>query len=101
MSNYHDKYNCFYYSKEWRRLRDIKFKAEMGLCEECRAKGIIREGKEIHHILPIDKYWECRLHYDNLVCLCSDCHNAKHERISKLQQFLKEDEDGQKGEDKH
>ena len=54
----------------------------------CRKNGIIKEAKEIHHIIPIEEDWSKRLDYDNLIALCSDCHNAQHERISPLQKFL-------------
>lgn len=87
--NYHKKYNAFYTSKQWQRLRQQKFQDANGLCERCLKKGIVRAGKEVHHIVPIDKDWEKRLDYDNLILLCNDCHNEMHERISPLQEFLK------------
>ena len=87
--NYHEKYDSFYQSKEWQLLRNQKWVDADGLCEMCRAKGIIRSAKEIHHIEPITENWNKRLDYDNLIALCSDCHNAIHNRQSPLQQFLK------------
>lgn len=87
--NYHSKYNSFYCSREWQQLRQAKWVASDGLCELCREKGIIRSAKEIHHKTPIDEDWSKRLDYDNLIALCSDCHNAQHERISPLQKFFK------------
>ena len=86
--NYHEKYNSFYQSKEWHELRMAKWVDADGLCEMCRAKGIIKEAKEIHHRVPIDVDWSKRLDYDNLIALCSDCHNQQHLRISPLQKFL-------------
>lgn len=85
---YHEKFDKFYQSKEWQQLRQVKWVASDGLCEMCRAKGIIRSAKEIHHKIPIEEDWSKRLDYDNLIALCSDCHNAQHERISPLQKFL-------------
>jgi 5-methylcytosine-specific restriction protein A len=61
-----------------------------GLCEHCLKKGIVRAGREVHHIIPIEEDWNKRLDIDNLVLLCPDCHNAEHERISPLQKFLKD-----------
>lgn len=87
---YHEKFDKFYQSKEWQQLRQVKWVAENGLCELCRKNGIIKEAKEIHHVEPITENWSKRLDYDNLVALCSDCHNAQHERISPLQKFLKD-----------
>ena len=90
IKTYHEKFDKFYQSKEWQLLRNQKWVASEGLCEMCRAKGIIREAKEIHHIEPITENWNKRLDYDNLIALCSDCHNAQHKRISPLQKFLKD-----------
>ncbi len=87
--NYHEKFNGFYQSDAWRRLRAEKFAAACGLCERCKAKGVIREGKEVHHIIPIEKNWELRFAFDNLILLCAECHNAEHDRVSSLQRFNK------------
>ena len=87
-ANYHSKYNSFYCSREWQLLRQAKWCQADGLCEMCRAKGIIRSAKEIHHIVPIAVDWSKRLEYENLIALCSDCHNQQHLRTSPLQKFL-------------
>lgn len=87
---YHEKYNSFYQSNEWQNLRNRKFLDADGMCELCYKNGIKKCGKEVHHIIPIEEDWNKRLDYDNLILLCSDCHNAQHERISQLQKFLKE-----------
>ncbi len=85
--NYQQNFDFFYQSWEWKQLRAYKFTKENGLCERCRAKGIIRAGKEVHHIIPLDKNWEKRLDIENLILLCPDCHNEKHGRESSLQKF--------------
>lgn len=87
-ANYHEKYDSFYQSKEWSLLRNQKFYDAEGLCELCRKNGIIKEAKEVHHIVPIEIDWSKRLEYENLIALCSDCHNAIHNRQSPLQKFL-------------
>ena len=86
--NYHEKYAEFYNSAEWKKLRNQKFYDADGLCELCRKNGIIKEAKEIHHKIPLNVDWSKRLDYDNLIALCSDCHNQQHLRISPLQKFL-------------
>lgn len=88
--NYKEKYQSFYNSAEWKALRNYKWGMANGLCEHCLKKGIVRAGREVHHIIPIEEDWNKRLDFDNLVLLCSDCHNAEHERISPLQKFLKD-----------
>ena len=98
--NYHEKYNKFYQSKEWHELRMAKWVSANGLCELCLKNGIINEAREIHHIVPIEKDWSKRLDYDNLIALCSDCHNQQHLRISPLQKFFKSWETIENKEDK-
>ena len=88
-ASYHEKYNAFYQSAEWRRLRTLKFSEKNGLCERCLKRGIISKGEEVHHIIPIDEDWDKRLDADNLILLCHRCHNEEHERISPLQKFNK------------
>ena len=88
--NYHSKYNSFYCSREWQQLRQAKFDLANGLCEMCRKEGVIREGKEVHHIIKISQDWSKRLDFDNLILLCPEHHNLMHERISPLQKFLKD-----------
>ena len=67
IKTYHEKFDKFYQSKEWQHLRQAKWVASEGLCEMCRAKGIIRSAKEIHHRIPIEEEWSKRLDYDTLV----------------------------------
>ena len=88
IKTYHEKFDKFYQSKEWTLLRNQKFYDADGLCELCKKNGIIKEAKEVHHIVPIEIDWSKRLDYANLIALCSDCHNEQHERISPLQKFL-------------
>lgn len=87
---YNEKFSQFYNSNEWKNLRNQKFYDADGLCELCNKNKIIKQGREVHHIIPIETDWNKRLDYDNLILLCSDCHNAQHERISPLQKFLKD-----------
>jgi 5-methylcytosine-specific restriction protein A len=87
--NYNDKFSGFYASKEWQKLREHKFNDANGLCENCLAKGIIKEGVEVHHKIPIEKDWSKRLDYNNLILLCKECHQSEHERSGNLNEFLK------------
>lgn len=84
---YHKRFDRFYQSAAWRKIRAEKFATENGMCERCRKKGIVREGVEVHHKLSIEECWEKRLDFDNLVLLCADCHNKMHGRESALQKF--------------
>ena len=98
MSSYRERYQDFYNGKEWKELRDWKFADANGLCEECRENGKIVVGKEVHHIIPIEKDWEKRLDANNLKLLCPECHNSVHSRESQLQKFNKFWEELENGE---
>ena len=86
---YHEKYDTFYNSSEWKLLRNKKFYDANGLCEMCLAEKIFMEGREVHHKIFIEDDWNKRFDYDNLILLCPHHHNLMHERISPLQEFLK------------
>ena len=90
---YHELYNSFYCSKQWQELRNRKWYDADGLCEMCKKEGVVRAGKEVHHIVPIEEDWPKRFDYDNLILLCPEHHNEMHERISPLKKFLNEWDD--------
>lgn len=87
--NYHEKYKSFYQQKEWKDLRQQVFLEANGLCEECLKKKKIEEGKEVHHIVPIDEDWSKRYERNNLILLCDEHHRQSHGRSSPLQEFNK------------
>lgn len=68
----------FYNTKEWGSLRMRKLRAEHYECERCRAKGRYRRGKIVHHKKYLRDYPELALDYNNLECLCDECHNEEH-----------------------
>lgn len=87
--NYNDKFSSFYNSKKWHDLRNFKWQESNGLCEKCLAKGIVKEGVEVHHLVEISKDWNKRFDYNNLILLCKECHQEMHERSGSLNEFLK------------
>lgn len=74
-------------SSEWHRLRLRKWKAENGLCERCRQHGIVTPAVAVHHIIPVLKdrnRYNMRqrcFSYENLMCVCQDCHDALHAEL--------------------
>lgn len=84
---YHKNFDWFYQSGDWKALRAKRFTYANGLCERCKRNGVIKAGKEVHHVVPIEKDWSRRLDFENTILLCNDCHNAQHDRISPLQKF--------------
>ena len=73
---------AFYYSKAWKHTRALYIASVFGLCEQCRAKGILKPGKIVHHKIKLNKYnihdQEITLDFKNLEYVCKDCHEAQH-----------------------
>ena len=80
--NRDSKYKEFYNSKEWRMLKDKKLQDEQYRCEYDKCNKL---ATEVHHIIPIqiEAGWNRRLDYDNLMCLCVEHHNLKHNRFQR------------------
>ena len=78
---------AFYNSKAWKDCRDSYRKRAGGLCERCKAKGIIKAGEVVHHkqhINPVNiQDPTITLSFDNLELLCRDCHAEAHKRVQR------------------
>ena len=70
----------FYGSKEWEMARHIKVINAKGICEKCG-----KVGTEVHHIIHLTKENvtdpSISLNQDNLILLCTRCHNKEHKRF--------------------
>ena len=79
------RYAWIYEGEKWRKVRQYVIARDMGLCQMCKAAGIVKPGIEVDHIVPIDdsncKDWDVVYNLDNLRLLCHDCHNARHDRV--------------------
>jgi 5-methylcytosine-specific restriction endonuclease McrA len=65
------------YDSVWNRVRKIK--ADLSpLCESCLIKNIERPMNVVHHIKTIEQYPELRLVLQNLLSLCTPCHEKIH-----------------------
>lgn len=77
----------FYKTKLWQDCRRSYIKKVGGLCERCLAKGIIRHGDTVHHIVYLTpaniNCPEVTLNHDNLQLLCRDCHAEIHHKTQK------------------
>lgn len=87
----HNKQSQDYYnSKEWHILRNAYY-CSHPLCERCLERGISRQTEEIHHKRPFltgrteEEKWSLLLNPNNLMALCSKCHDEVHRsmRINK------------------
>lgn len=76
------KYMRFYKSNEWRRLSAAYMQDRSYMCE-FRGKRCTTLATEVHHVDPIQSKtgWDKRLDWDNLMCVCVECHNEIHKRF--------------------
>lgn len=72
----------FYYTKAWKQCREAYRKYQGGLCEVCRAKGLIVPGEIVHHKIHLDasniNNPNITLNFDNLQLVCRKCHGEIH-----------------------
>ena len=89
---------AFYTSKAWRECREAYIVSVHGLCERCKAKGILRPGKIVHHTCYLTPETindpGISLNFDYLEYLCQDCHNEEHHASRPTRKNLFFDEEG-------
>lgn len=72
----------FYKSKAWQKCRKAYLKSQGGLCERCRAKGLIVPAEIVHHREHITPETisdpNVLLNWSNLQCVCRQCHAELH-----------------------
>ena len=72
----------FYKSKAWQRVREQAMQRDARLCVDCLKKNRITPAEEVHHIVELTQdninNPAIALNLDNLVCLCRECHQARH-----------------------
>ena len=73
----------YYNSKHWKAVRNA-YIAQHPLCELCQLRGIVKPAQEIHHAIKFYEQYNDSMRFklltdtDNLLSLCSDCHNHIH-----------------------
>ncbi len=72
----------FYKSSAWRRKRERALRRDEYLCRECKRYGTTTAATTVHHVYPLGDYPELKLVTDNLLSLCSRCHNEMHDRFT-------------------
>lgn len=85
----------FYNSSAWKRKRMEILERDHNECQDCRKRlqDAANDGKqltgrdrkiwraeEVHHIRELREYPELSLNNDNLISLCTQCHNNRHGR---------------------
>lgn len=65
----------FYNTRAWKKVRWIVLHKYRGICQTCGKRGF-----EVHHIIPLSPSnvhdASISLNPDNLMLLCTSCHNA-------------------------
>ena len=78
---------AFYRSPAWRNCRAAYISSVGGLCERCLQRGLIRAGDTVHHIRELSPDNiddpDVTLNWDNLICLCRDCHADVHRKVER------------------
>lgn len=73
---------AFYLSQAWIDARNAYKQSKAGLCERCLANGLYNPCDIVHHEIYITpdniNNADITLNWDNLECLCIDCHNKEH-----------------------
>lgn len=77
----------FYKCKEWRELSAEIMRENNNECQHCKAKGIHKRARSVHHVQWVRKHPRLALSrtyeyngevYNNLIPLCEECHNQEH-----------------------
>lgn len=74
------KYYSFYNSKPWKRQSRAKLEAAEWKCKARHSEKCTGIACEVHHLKPIQtpEGWDKRLDWDNLIAVCTACHNVYH-----------------------
>ena len=67
-----------YNDKKWKAKSKAILRRDNYECRECRKYGRIRTATTVHHIKHVDEFPELAFDNDNLISLCSACHNKQH-----------------------
>ena len=74
----------FYCSWAWIKCARAYKKSKGGLCERCWSKGLIIPAAEVHHKIRLTPENindpNIALNWNNLECLCKNCHKEEHSK---------------------
>lgn len=79
-----NKFEKFYSSKLWQDMRAYILARDDYLCQDCLKKNIIKQAREVHHIIFLTQDFNKRLDEKNLISLCHDCHQERHGKHRKI-----------------
>lgn len=70
------KADAFYHSTKWKRLSKLVLARSGYRCAICGGIAV-----EVHHIKDLRSHWELRFDINNLMPLCTACHNSQREGV--------------------
>ena len=72
----------FYKTSAWVKCRDTYLRSVGGLCEKCKARGLITPAEIVHHKIHLNAGNitdpNITLNPDNLIAVCRTCHAEEH-----------------------
>lgn len=87
------KLERFYWTEDWKELREEVKRELHNECQECLKKGEYTRADCVHHVnevkdrpdLALSKFYtdEKGKQQRNLITLCNGCHNIIHEKLKK------------------
>lgn len=69
-----------YKGKDWNKLKLMARERDNNLCQMCKRKGKYKYADLVHHLIYVKADFTKALDLDNLMCVCSSCHNKIHAR---------------------
>lgn len=72
------EFDWFYHSSAWRTLRLMALDRDNYLCQMCLKESKFKPAEIVHHIIYVTEDFSKALELDNLMCVCSSCHNKIH-----------------------
>jgi 5-methylcytosine-specific restriction endonuclease McrA len=72
----------FYKTTAWKNKRNRILRRDKYMCQECKRYGKATPATTVHHIEQLEYKPKLKLDSNNLVSLCSKCHNKMHNRDS-------------------
>ncbi len=85
------KYQDFYNSDIWKRVRSIVITDCYGIdILEYYKTGKIIQGERVHHIDCLEDNWNCRLDFGNLIYLSEQNHRRVHSKYNEGQREKKQ-----------
>lgn len=78
----------FYSSKQWQECRNAYLRSVGGLCEKCKAKGLIVPAEIVHHKIHLNSENlndpSISLSFSNLQALCRLHHAEEHGKVKRF-----------------